>query len=120
VVVVDLTLAAICFLGQCHPALVGDDTPIGEFTLELQTTSWPGYGGDLLVFHEDRHSVWAIHRVIPGQPGQRRTERLRSGRPELRRGITHGCINVTPQVYRALVRCCEGDTLVVKGAPGAR
>jgi len=120
VVVVDLALATICFLGQCHPALVGDDTPTGVFTLQLQATAAAGYGGDLLVFQEDRHSVWAIHRVIAGRPGERRLERLRSGRPEQRRGITLGCINVMPQVYRELVRCCDGDALVVQGAPGDR
>jgi hypothetical protein len=112
-VIVSLTLAVICFMNQCHPALVGANTPRGSFVLDHQATPEPGYGGDLLVFKESRSHLWAIHRVFTAVPSERRIWRLRSERAELRRGITHGCVNVTPEVFDALVRCCSRDVLVI-------
>lgn len=113
-VVVDLTLATICFLGQCHPALVGQHTPAGTFELALRATDEPGYGGDVLAFKEDRTRLWAVHRVWTLEPRERRLERLRAGDPRLRRGVTRGCVNVAPAVYDALVACCAGDVLEVR------
>lgn len=113
-VIVDLTLAVVCFMNQCHPALVGENTPRGVFTLEHQTTLEPGYGGDLLVFKEGRRHLWAIHRVYTAVPSQRRAERLRSPRATSRRGVTNGCVNVEPRVFERLIDCCSGDVLVIR------
>jgi hypothetical protein len=113
-IVVSLAAASICFAGACYPALVGERTPAGVFPLSHQRTDEPGYGGDLLVFHENRRYLWAIHRVYTRDPEQRRVARLRSGRAELRRSVTHGCINVMPEVYRKLVDCCSDDILVIE------
>jgi hypothetical protein len=111
--VVNLVLASICFAGECHPALVGDNTPTGTYTVSQRAIEAPGYGGDLLVFRENQRYLWAIHRVYTLNPDERRVERLASGRPELRRAVTHGCINVMPEVYRKIVDCCSKDVLVI-------
>jgi hypothetical protein len=113
-IVVDLAMASICFSGACFPALVGDHTPTGHFTLSHRAIDTPGYGGDLLVFRENDRYLWAIHRVYTGVPRERRAERLASGRPEERRSVTHGCINVMPEVYLKLVDCCRRDVLIIR------
>jgi len=111
-VVVDLSLSVICFLSTCYPALVGKDTPKGEFTLQPFSTEQRGYGGDLLVFKETEHAVFAIHRLIEVQ-GQDRVSRINSDIPEMRI-ITNGCVNVTPQVYDSLSACCAGSRVTIK------
>lgn len=113
-VVVDLALAVICFMGECHPALIGKHTPRGLFALHYQSTEYPGYGGDLLMFKEDRTRLWAIHRVYTEGSAEQRLERLRSRRVELRQGVTLGCVNVMPDVYAALVKCCSNAALVIQ------
>lgn len=112
-VVVDLALATICFLGSCHPALVGDETPTGAFVLARQATEARGYGGELMAFHEDATAVWAVHRVVEARPDERRRERLAAADPARRQRVTRGCINVTPEVYRRLAACCDGEVLVI-------
>ncbi len=62
-ITVDIGAALICFMSTCYPALVGKDTPAGEYQLTHYTTTVPGYGGNLLVFKENAKYVWAIHRV---------------------------------------------------------
>ena len=62
-VIVSLTMASICFMGSCYPALVGNNTPVGTFSLSQQQVLEPGYGGDVLVYQESSTSLWAIHRV---------------------------------------------------------
>lgn len=117
-IIVDVSMAVICFLqaGQqvCHNALVGPSTPKGTFSIVQRLTSDPGYGGDVLQFHEDSKSVFAIHRVWTLKPEQRRLERLKSSDPKQRQSITNGCINVAPEVYQRLVECCLHHQLVVK------
>lgn len=113
-VVVDLTLATICFLGQCYPALVGPTTPKGEFALQQVRVVSPGYGGDVLKFQEDEKYITAIHRVWTLRPHQRRMARLNSSDASMRKSVTDGCINVMPDVYDKLVDCCSNTTLVVK------
>ncbi len=113
-VVVNLALATICFLGQCYPALVGKDTPRGEFTLVQRLTESPGYGGDVLQFLETNDSVFAVHRVWLLRPSQRRAERLTSGDVKQRTFITNGCINIDPAVYKSLVECCSNSTIFIK------
>ena len=101
-----LWASLICFqIGQqqaCYPALVGKATPTGIFKVIRKTTTSPGYNGDVLVFSENKTRVFAIHRVWLLNKAQHRQERLDSGNPALRRNITNGCINVTPEVYDKL------------------
>ena len=119
-VVVDILLATICFTAQpggtaeCHPVLIGADTPRGEFVINQRLTQTAGYGGDVLQFKEDASGVYAIHRVYLLNPKERRAERLRAADPAQRR-ITRGCINVDPAVYSRLLDCCSRDgALLVK------
>jgi len=112
-VIVDIALATICFMGTCHNALIGNDTPRGEFTLIQRLTETPGYGGDVLQFKETEEDVYAIHRVYLLHPAQRRAQRLKS-KNIADRTITKGCINVSPEVYEALVECCSTDTVEIK------
>lgn len=111
-VVVDLLLATICFSLQpggaqeCHPVLIGNDTPKGEFTINQRITPEVGYGGDVLQFKELSDSVLAIHRVYLLNPRERRAERLQSSDPKQRK-ISKGCINVDPEVYQKLLDCCS-------------
>jgi hypothetical protein len=119
-VVVDLLLATICFTAQpggtaeCHPVLVGADTPRGEFVMNQRLTQSPGYGGDVLQFKDDPAVVFAIHRVYLLNPKEKREERLRSANPAQRK-ITKGCVNVAPEVYDRLITCCSRDhALLIK------
>ncbi|WP_151637894.1 murein L,D-transpeptidase [Noviherbaspirillum aerium] len=112
-VIVDLLAATICFAGACHPALVGQDTPTGTYSLSHRRVEDPGYDGSVLVFKENEKYLWAIHRVYLLNPGERRLERLQGGRADMRRYVTKGCINVAPEVYRQLVDCCARDVLVI-------
>jgi hypothetical protein len=103
-VVVSLSLATICFLNQCHPALVGAETPLGSFPMQQAHITAPGYGGDVVLFTRRKRDQLhlAVHRVYLLKPAQRRAERLRSPLPSDRRGVTDGCVNVEPQVYDAM------------------
>lgn len=111
-VVVSIALATICFTMQpggteeCHPVLIGADTPRGEYVLNQRLTDDAGYGGDVLQFLEGPKEVYAIHRVYLLNPKERRAERLRSPDPKQRK-ITRGCINVDPAVYARLLECCS-------------
>jgi hypothetical protein len=111
-VIVNLSLASICFLGSCHNALIGADTPTGEFTLKHMATTQPGYGGDVLVFKQTPEYAWAIHRVWTLIPSQHRKARLASNNVAYRH-ITMGCINVEPKVYEELVSCCSFSRLKI-------
>jgi hypothetical protein len=116
-VIVSLALATICFMKNdietCHPVLIGGDTPRGEFTLQQRLVESPGYGGDVLQFKEDKHEIYAIHRVWTLRPWEKRAERLKSKDPKQRR-ITKGCINIDPTVYEELLDCCSNQKLVIK------
>jgi hypothetical protein len=113
-VVVSLKLATICFLGQCHPALVGRATPAGHYQLHQRFVVSPGYGGDVLVFQEGARDLLAIHRVWLGAPSQQRPQRLASGQAARRQGVTGGCINVAPEVYTQLIDCCARSELTIE------
>ena len=110
-VTVFLAGALLCVGGQCYPALVGPDTPLGTFRLQHRRVRTPGYGGDVMVFAETPAFAMAIHRVWLGRPKERRLRRLTAGNPADRRFITHGCINVLPNVYDRIV---TADTLEVR------
>lgn len=112
-VIVDLGMATICFLGSCHPALIGHSTPVGEFQLTHYAIENPRYGGDILVFKIEKKTVYAIHRVLNIQK-QKRIERLAIGNQEERKNVTLGCINIDPVVYDQLVDCCSDATLIIK------
>ena len=113
IVEVKLAAALICFSGGCHPVLVGKDTPVGRYDLARRIVLSEGYGGDVLMFSEDARGILAIHRVWKGRPKERRERRISSARAVDRRGVTAGCINVTPEVYDALTDCCSTGTLVI-------
>jgi hypothetical protein len=112
-IVVDLASAIICFMSTCHPALVGDKTPIGAFSLTHYAVSEPQYGGDILSFAETDDYIFAIHRVIDVK-GQRRKDRLQSNDSAQRINVTSGCINVSPEVYKLLLECCTNFSLVIR------
>jgi hypothetical protein len=98
---------------MCHPILVGTETPSGEFQLTHYSTPDPGYGGDILVFKETRTDLYAIHRVLD-IPGQQRLARIKSPYARHRIMVTAGCINVEPEVFEELVKCCYASNLIVK------
>ncbi len=118
-ILVNLALATICFTHQgvesCYPVLLGKNipTPVGEFTLIRRYTKDPGYGGDVLQFHENDHMIFAIHRIWLLKPEQKRAERIKSSKIT-DHFISSGCINVEPAVYEMLVDCCSNDKLIVK------
>jgi hypothetical protein len=118
-IIVDLMLATICFtyqgVDQCNPVLLGKKTAAfaGEYTLTRRFTDSPGYGGDVLQFHETQDTIYAIHRVWLLSPKQKRIERLRSGNVK-DRYVTAGCINVEPEVYEKLLDCCREEKLIIK------
>jgi hypothetical protein len=112
-VLIDVAAAVICFAATCHPALVGVETPRGEFQITHYTTQAPRYGGDILSFKETSNSLYTIHRVID-VPGQQRLERLKSSIPKQRSKVTGGCVNVDPVVYEELVKCCSASKLIIK------
>ncbi len=118
-VIVTIALATICFIAQgqehqqCYPALIGGDTPRGEYQLEQRLVTSQGYGGDVLQFKEDTRSVYAIHRLWLLRPWEHREKRIRSKDPKVRR-ITKGCVNVESAVYDLLVDCCSTDVLLIR------
>ncbi|MEX3556274.1 MAG: hypothetical protein VB131_06850 [Burkholderia gladioli] len=112
-IIIHLASAVICFSGSCYPALVGPQTPIGEFQVQRRQVAAPGYGGDVLAFAEDDSGVFAIHRVWLRRPAERRYYRLTRGSVSERRSITNGCVNVMPDVYSRLVDCCSRSRVVV-------
>lgn len=112
-IVIDLLLATICFSGQCYPALIGVDTPTGHFNLVQRITEQPGYGGDVLQFHETDDAWYGIHRVFLLNKSQHRDKRLLSSKVS-DRIITKGCINVQPEVYEKLRDCCSNMELIIK------
>lgn len=104
-VTIDVIAAVICFSGSCHPALVGKETPKGVYQLVLVTKGVPPkFGESVLSFKETERDIFAIHRTWPGRE-------KRYVLPPEKRVMTAGCVNVEPQVYEALVACCEGGSL---------
>jgi hypothetical protein len=78
-------------------------TPAGRYTV---TRGYDAeYGGPLLDITEIKGKDWgiAIHQVYLGIPAEHRAERLRSTRFD-DKNITFGCINVTPDAIKLLLR----------------
>lgn len=86
--------------------MVGKDTPVGKFSMTHIATEQLGYGGDVLKFYEDDKEWYAIHRVWLRRPEEHRLDRLKSDDVSKRVTITHGCVNVMPDVYEKLLNCC--------------
>lgn len=103
-----LTAASICFGGECYPALIGQSTPKGEYTLNLYRIRDPRFGGTVLEFLRVGDEAFSVHRTWPGR------EKMYSLPEEKRRNISQGCVNVDPQVYQKLVACCVGTPIVIK------
>jgi hypothetical protein len=73
-------------------------TPAGRFV--------GGFGPSIdagRVLWVDYDSAVSIHPTATGVPAERRAERLASPSPDDNR-VTHGCINVTPEFYEAIIR----------------
>lgn len=75
--------------------------------MRWEKTKIPGFGGDVMTFHEDRLGRYAIHRTWRGR------EKLYE-LPAGNRVVSKGCINVQPEVYAALVACCAGAKVVIR------
>lgn len=114
IVTVNLTLAIICFLDQCHPALVGDTTPIGQYQLVQRKVLEPGYDGLVLKFKEDHDGWYAIHKVWTLDTKQDRKQLLKSNNSADRRRVSNGCINIEPIVFDQLKSCCSRATLIIE------
>lgn len=112
-ITVSILAATICFNSACFPVLIGDKTPIGTFSVNQRYTKDPGYGGDVLQFYEDSKKVYAIHRLWLLRPSEHRAARILSENSK-QHTITHGCINVEPEVYDKLVNCCLTDKLEIR------
>lgn len=113
-VVVHLATAVICYLGKCEPALIGKNTPVGEFPIVHMRTPDPGYGGDVLAFAQNKDTIFAIHRIWLLSPRQHRMERIGNGVVEDRQDVTGGCVNVLPKVYEELLDCCNRKTVLIE------
>lgn len=112
-IVVYIGSALLCFAQQCHPVLISNNTPTGEFIIRQRIVSDPLYGGSVLQFAETQDEVYAIHKIWNGRPKEKRFERIRSNNPK-DRIITHGCINVDESVYNELVNNYQGSHLVIQ------
>jgi hypothetical protein len=112
-IVVELSTALICFLGSCYPALIGNSTPTGTFSILKRITDQAGYGGDVLQFYEDDKNVFAIHRVWLLNAKENRASRIKSSMAA-DRIITSGCINVSEDTYNKLIECCQGKRVEIK------
>lgn len=113
-VLINLTLATICFGSnmECYPILYGEHTPQGEFTMNVRVTPQVGYGGDVIQFHTDGSTLYAIHRLWTRSPQQEREKRIVDANLA-RRKISNGCINIQPEVYEKLKACCVNEPLKV-------
>lgn len=112
-IVVDVAAALICIASTCYPALVGPDTPKGEFKITEYSTNEPGYGGNILAFKIENGQIFAIHRVLD-IPGQQRLARIKSPYAEHRVTVTAGCVNVEPDLFDELVNCCSDSKIIIK------
>jgi len=112
IVEVNTLLATICFLGQCYPALVGEDTLSGTYDLQKRIVISEGYGGNVLAYRETKDKIFAVHRVWK-DPNKDR-EFILNNKNSTQRRFTNGCINVSYDVYDKLLKKWSTVTLVVK------
>lgn len=125
-VVVSLSAATICFLGQCHPVLVGRETPSGVFPLQEVRITAPYYGedpysrepADALRFARDsKGGNFLVHRVWLGNPRQEREKRIASPIISYRTNITDGCVNLSRPVYNQLITAIRRQGGYLKVTP---
>ena len=96
---VNLDKAELCLPSkECFPVLIGKDTPKGVFNLNIYKTNKKGYGGEILGFHKEGNSIYAIHKVWLGNPKEQRDKRINSDNVSDRL-ITNGCINIGEEGY---------------------
>jgi hypothetical protein len=88
--------AALCFDGQCYPALMGAATPVGQFTMHQEYDA-PDFV-TVLSFHAPAGGVPLVIR--PTEIGR---DHLYAAAPDVRRTATAGCITVPPHVFDALL-----------------
>lgn len=102
-ITVSIAAATLCMAGVCHPALVGAQTPVGQFRFWKVPVADPLYHGSVAAFAQDaRGGTYAIHQVWLGaEPTQHRAWRIAHG-TAAERVISKGCINVTAGVYAQL------------------
>lgn len=118
-VIIDTLLAVICFASTpsepmtCHNALIGSETPKGEYTLRLRRFEDPLYGNSMLQFKETKTDVFGIHWTWLGKPSEQRQKRIKSTNVT-DRFITQGCVNVEPLVYKKLVACCSNSKVLIR------
>ena len=112
IVEVFLSLALICIDKDCHPALIGEKTPVGEFSLVQRLVKDPFYAGSVLQFKETEKEIFSIHRIWNGRPSEKRSQRLQSKDVD-KRIITSGCINVSDYVYQLLLTCCQNEKITI-------
>ena len=62
-ITVFLGKALICIANICHPTLVGNTTPIGQYQIVQRFVEDEKFGEDVLKFHENDDSIFAIHRI---------------------------------------------------------
>lgn len=96
-ITVFLGKALICIANICHPTLVGDTTPTGQYQIVQRFVEDEKFGEDVLKFHENDDSIFAIHRIT------KQRMKYMNNTPDVRNKITSGCINVTPDVYEIIV-----------------
>lgn len=102
-----LAKSLICFLGQCHPALVGERTPVGVYPMQYVELRAGGKAQHVLMFAPDKPGyVFAIHKA----PSARRRALLEA-RSTVK--VTHGCINVSDAVFDALASCCSNQSVTI-------
>jgi hypothetical protein len=105
VITIDIAAALLCVAGTCHPVLVGQETPRGDFL--LIPTEQPGYGVVLSFFETDTDR-YAIHPTVPGR------ERLYAAPAGRRARVTAGCVNVPPALFLTLLRDHAGAALAIR------
>lgn len=112
-VTVFIARALICFANTCHPALVGDHTVPGTYEMSILYTDQPGYGGDVLMYDQDRRSWSAIHATYT-LDSRRDREQLYYNTTPAERTVTAGCINVEPHIYEQLRDQYRRERLIIQ------
>lgn len=110
-VTIFLAKALICFQGACYPTILGQDTRPGQYQLAPMKTQQKGYRGEVLVYHREPGSWWAVHKTYV--PLLDKRDPLYRGSARARRYVTAGCPNVQPEIYDALRECCANSTLTI-------
>lgn len=111
-IVVNVSDATICFDGQCHPALVGDNTKAGTYGLAVLHVAQPGYGPHVLMYDRDQTGWYAIHQTYQYGNVTSRHQLYYNSTPE-QRTVTEGCVNVEPHIYDHLYEHYRNGQVVI-------